>query len=78
MESDRVKKDARNVDLNDMDTIKIIQRRLIEEYPSYKDCTILLLNCLNMGDPHHYKNLRSHKGTRPKTMKDVARNMDEA
>eukprot|EP00973_Karenia_brevis_P071225 9896594-Karenia_brevis.AAC.1 len=61
-----------------MDTIKIIQRRFIEEFPRYKDCTIVLLNCMNMGDPHHDKNLRSHKGTHPKTMKDVARNMDEA
>eukprot|EP00973_Karenia_brevis_P067241 9350383-Karenia_brevis.AAC.1 len=31
-----------------------------------------------MGDPHHDKNLRSHKGVLPKTIKDVARNMDEA
>eukprot|EP00973_Karenia_brevis_P042580 5894446-Karenia_brevis.AAC.1 len=30
MESDRVKEDARNLDLNDTDTIKIIQRRFLE------------------------------------------------
>eukprot|EP00973_Karenia_brevis_P038353 5287309-Karenia_brevis.AAC.1 len=57
MESDKVTKDACNVDLNDMDTIKIIHRRFCEEFPSYKDCTIILINCLNMGDPHHDKNL---------------------
>eukprot|EP00973_Karenia_brevis_P040396 5582561-Karenia_brevis.AAC.1 len=44
----------------------------------YKDCTVLLLTCMNMGDPHHDKNLKSHKGSHPNTMKDVARNMDEA
>eukprot|EP00973_Karenia_brevis_P020625 2831546-Karenia_brevis.AAC.1 len=69
MESGRIKKDARNVDLNDTDTIKIIQRRFLEEFPTYKDCTVILIDCMNMGDPHHDKRLRSHKGTHPETMK---------
>eukprot|EP00973_Karenia_brevis_P034019 4693553-Karenia_brevis.AAC.1 len=33
MQSDRVNKDARKVDLHDTDTIKIIQRRFLEEFP---------------------------------------------
>eukprot|EP00973_Karenia_brevis_P076010 10558449-Karenia_brevis.AAC.1 len=61
MESSRIGKDAFKVHLNDGTTIKIIQRRFIEEFPLYKDCTIILINCMNMGDPHHDKNLRSHK-----------------
>eukprot|EP00973_Karenia_brevis_P015441 2111744-Karenia_brevis.AAC.1 len=68
MESDRVRGDAANVDFDARDTIHIIQRRFLEEFPAYKDCTIILINCLNMGDPHHDKDLRTHKGTHPKTM----------
>eukprot|EP00973_Karenia_brevis_P014725 2010558-Karenia_brevis.AAC.1 len=30
-----------------------------------------------MGDPHHDRDLRTHKGTQPKTMEGVARNIDE-
>eukprot|EP00973_Karenia_brevis_P024502 3379865-Karenia_brevis.AAC.1 len=77
MESDRVNKDARKVDLNDTDTIKIIQRRFLEEFPAYKDCTVILIDCMNLGDPQHDKRLRSHKGTHPETMKSVARETDE-
>eukprot|EP00973_Karenia_brevis_P037801 5214791-Karenia_brevis.AAC.1 len=69
MESLSVNKDAFKVDLNDVETIKIIQRRFVEEYPYYKDCTIVLINCLDMGDPRHDKNLRTHKGTHPTTLK---------
>eukprot|EP00973_Karenia_brevis_P011246 1521989-Karenia_brevis.AAC.1 len=68
MESDRVRGDASNVDSDDKDTVLFVQRRFLEEYPSYKDCTIVLINCLNMGDPHHDRDLRTHKGARPRTM----------
>eukprot|EP00973_Karenia_brevis_P016542 2265137-Karenia_brevis.AAC.1 len=44
----------------------------------YGNCTVILINCMNMGDPHHDKHLRPHKGTHPNTMKTVAREMDEA
>eukprot|EP00973_Karenia_brevis_P071377 9914848-Karenia_brevis.AAC.1 len=77
MESSSVNKDAFKVDLKDVDTIKIIQRRFVEEYPYYKDCTIVLINFLDMGDPHHDKNLRTHKGTHPTTLKGVSENMNE-
>eukprot|EP00973_Karenia_brevis_P030240 4167325-Karenia_brevis.AAC.1 len=69
MESEEIKKDARKVDLQDPDTLKIVQRRFLEAFPEYQDCTILVINCMNMGDPHHNPRLRSHKGTHPETMK---------
>eukprot|EP00973_Karenia_brevis_P094884 12424660-Karenia_brevis.AAC.1 len=77
MESDRVNKDARKVDLQDTDNLKMIQRRFLEEFPVHQDCTIIVIDCMNMGDPHHDPRLRSHKGTHPETMKSVAREMDE-
>eukprot|EP00973_Karenia_brevis_P067377 9371540-Karenia_brevis.AAC.1 len=61
MEDLRVDKDAFKVDLNDVETVKIIQRMFIEEFPYYKDCTVVLINCPSMGDPYHDKNLRVHK-----------------
>eukprot|EP00973_Karenia_brevis_P070463 9795755-Karenia_brevis.AAC.1 len=60
-----------------MDTVYTIQRRFLEEFPRYQDCTIVLINCLKMGGPYHNRDLRSHKGTHPETMEGVARNIDE-
>eukprot|EP00973_Karenia_brevis_P066693 9272526-Karenia_brevis.AAC.1 len=69
MDSEEVNKDARKVDLQDANTVKIIQRRFLEEFPDYQNCTLLVINCMNMGDPHHDARLRSHKGTHPENMK---------
>eukprot|EP00973_Karenia_brevis_P019894 2728846-Karenia_brevis.AAC.1 len=77
MESVSVNKDAHKVDLNEVEMIKIIRRRFVEEFLYYKDCTIVLINCLDMGDPHHDKDLRTHKGTHPTTLKGVSENMNE-
>eukprot|EP00973_Karenia_brevis_P003260 448703-Karenia_brevis.AAC.1 len=68
MESEKVARNATKVDFDDPDTVLIIQRRFLEEFPYYKDCTIVLITCLDMGDPRHDRNLRSHKGTHPETM----------
>eukprot|EP00973_Karenia_brevis_P013424 1822726-Karenia_brevis.AAC.1 len=75
MESYEVSSDATKVNFDDPETVLIIQRRYLEEFPCYKDCTLVLINCLDMGDPYHNRDLRSHKGTHPETMEGVARNM---
>ena len=53
--------------------IRTVMRHYCERYPQYKDHAWIVLNCLDMTDPYHDKNLRDHTGYHPQTMLDFAR-----
>ena len=50
--------------------IRTVMRHYCERYPQYKDHAWIVLNCLDMSDPYHDKNLRDHTGYHPQTMLD--------
>ncbi len=51
---------------------RALERRIKEEYPVYKDCTVILVNCLDQDDPAHDPECHGHIGRHPETMRQVA------
>ena len=51
---------------------RALERRIKEELPQYKDCTVILVNCLDQDDPAHDLECRDHIGRHPETMRQVA------
>ena len=50
--------------------------RYCEEYPEFRECEFLIVNCLNYNDPHHDKKLRGHTGRHPQTLMGIAKFLD--
>eukprot|EP00973_Karenia_brevis_P081277 11268325-Karenia_brevis.AAC.1 len=67
----------RNVDFDDVETLKDIQRRYCETHPEFSKCSFVIINCLRMGDLDHDKDLRSRTGLHPAATLGVARHVDD-
>ena len=50
--------------------------RYCEEFPEFRECEFLIVNCLSYNDPHHDKALRDHTGRHPRTLMGIAKYLD--
>ena len=54
---------------------RCLARRYFAENPRYQDCSVLIVNCLDMEDPDHDRNLSRHTGDHPSTLMFAANNL---
>ena len=66
-------KACKYIDFTDQYHLNCLKKHLLESKLELDiNQEFLFVNCLNYGDPLHDKELRSHKGTHPKTLLGIA------